>query len=173
MSKIEIRHAEPGDHAAAWEVHMQPKVVAGTLQMPFPSEALWKERLEKPPEGLTPLVALVDGKVVGFLGLHASTNARRRHVASLGMAVHDDWHSQGVGTALMNAALDLADNWLNLTRLELIVFVDNEPAIALYKKCGFEIEGTHKAYAFRNGEYADTHAMARVRDSGRTRTPLS
>jgi putative acetyltransferase len=41
------------------------------------------------------------------------------------MAVRDDWQGKGVGTALMEAALDLADNWLNLTRIELRVYVDN------------------------------------------------
>jgi putative acetyltransferase len=41
------------------------------------------------------------------------------------MAVRDDWQSRGVGTALMEAALDLADNWLNLTRIELSVYTDN------------------------------------------------
>lgn len=159
---VEVRHVEPGDYAAAREVHGRPRAVWGTLQMPFPSEALWKQRLENPPEGLTLLVALIEGTVVGFLGLHLCTNPRRRHVASLGMAVHDDWQGKGVGNALMEAMLDLADNWLNLTRLELTVFVDNEPAIGLYKKFGFEVEGTHRKYAFRGGEYVDTLAMARV-----------
>ena len=46
------------------------------------------------------------------------------------MAVRDDWQGRGVGTALMEAALDLADNWLNLTRIELEVYTDNAAAIA-------------------------------------------
>jgi putative acetyltransferase len=47
--------------------------------------------------------------------------------------------------------------------LELEVFVDNEPAIRLYKKFGFKIEGTLVEYAFRNGCYVDTYTMARLR----------
>jgi putative acetyltransferase len=78
------------------------------------------------------------------------------------MAVRDDWQGKGVGTALMRAVLDLADNWLNLTRIALHVYVDNAPAIALYRKFGFEIEGTHRRFAFRNGEYVDSYSMARV-----------
>jgi len=79
------------------------------------------------------------------------------------MAVHDTWHAKGVGTTLMKALIDLADNWLNLARLELNVYTDNEPALRLYKKLGFEIEGTQKKYAFRDGSYVDAYAMARVR----------
>ncbi len=79
------------------------------------------------------------------------------------MAVRDDWQGKGVGTALMEAVLDLADNWLNLTRIELSVYTDNAAGDALYKKFGFEIEGTHRRYAFRNGEYTDAYSMARIK----------
>jgi putative acetyltransferase len=63
----------------------------------------------------------------------------------------------------MKALIDLADNWLNLERLELTAYTDNEPALRLYKKLGFEIEGTHRKYAFRDGAYVDSYCMARVR----------
>ena len=79
------------------------------------------------------------------------------------MMVRDDWQGKGIGTALMQAAVDLADKWLNLSRLELNVFFDNEPAIKLYKKFGFQVEGTRIGYAFRDGQYVDTLMMARVR----------
>ena len=86
-----------------------------------------------------------------------------RHVGSIGMAVRDDWQGKGVGTALMEAALDLADNWLNLTRIELRAYVDNAAGIALYEKFGFEVEGTHRRLAFRDGEYIDAYSMARLK----------
>ena len=47
----------------------------------------------------------------------------------------------------------------------MTVFTDNTPAITLYKAFGFEAEGVHKAYAFRDGRYADVVAMARIRKS--------
>jgi putative acetyltransferase len=78
--------------------------------------------------------------------------------------VGDDWQGKGIGTALMRAAIELVGKWLNLTRLELTVFTDNERAIALYRKFGFEIEGTLRKYAFRDGQFADVYTMARVNE---------
>jgi putative acetyltransferase len=79
------------------------------------------------------------------------------------MAVRDDWQGRGVGSALLGAALDLADNWLNLTRIGLTVYVDNSAAAALYKRFGFEIEGTHRRHAFRDGGFVEAYTMARIR----------
>ncbi|HGS4599259.1 TPA: GNAT family N-acetyltransferase, partial [Vibrio cholerae] len=79
-----------------------------------------------------------------------------------GMGVKDDVQGLGVGSALLKTVIDLADNWLNLKRIELTVYVDNERAINLYKKFGFVIEGESKDYAFRNGSYVDVYHMARV-----------
>ncbi len=52
------------------------------------------------------------------------------------------------------------------TRLEQKVFTDNAQALALYRRRGFVVEGTHRAYAFRDGCYADAHSMARLRGIG-------
>jgi putative acetyltransferase len=65
----------------------------------------------------------------------------------------------------MHAGIDLADKWLNLTRLELEVYTDNEAAIQLYKRFGFELEGTLRQDAFRDGQYVDSYKMARLRPS--------
>ena len=161
---IKIRAAEPSDCEAIRETMTQPIAQAQTLQLPYASLETWKKRLAESPAGDHALVAEVDGKVVGNLGLHAAGKSpRTRHVGALGMSVHDAWHRKGVGAALLRAALDLADNWLQYKRLELTVYIDNAAAIALYQKFGFEIEGTLRMYAFRNGEYVDTFAMARLK----------
>jgi putative acetyltransferase len=161
--EIAIRHAEPDDYAALHRISTSPRVVEGTLQLPFQSAETRRKRLAEPPEGSYHLVACINEEVVGSLFLGATTRPRRRHVGEIGMGVRDDWQGKGVGTALMRAALDLADQWLNLARVELTVYTDNAAAIALYTKFGFEIEGTHRAYAFRKGQYVDAHSMARLR----------
>lgn len=157
-----IRHAEPEDHLGIARIYTDTGAAAGTLQVPLTSAQVWKNRLA----GAGPLdrilVAVADGEVVGNLGLHPQANARRAHVAHIGMAVRDDWHGKGVGTALMRNAIDLADNWLNLQRLELTVWTDNTVAQRLYLSQGFVQEGLHRAYALRHGRYTDAIAMARL-----------
>jgi L-phenylalanine/L-methionine N-acetyltransferase len=161
---IIIRHAEPDDYEALHRIFSGPRVIEGTLQLPLPSAQMWRKLLSERPEGVYALVACADGEVVGDLTLETyPTRWRRRHVGEIGMAVRDDRQGKGIGTALMEAALDLADNWPNLTRIELSVYTDNQIGIVLYEKFGFEIEGTHRRYAFRSGEYVDAHSMARVR----------
>jgi putative acetyltransferase len=161
---LTIRRAEPGDFAELARTFEDESAYSGTLQLPFPSQELWRKRLAEPKPNEFLLLALVDGEVAGNAGLMQPNNSpRRSHAMHLGLAVREGFQHRGVGSALMEALVDIADNWLNVTRIELTVFTDNERAIALYRKHGFEVEGTHKAYALRAGKYADTHTMARVR----------
>jgi len=160
---ITIRRAALSDAEAIQATFASPKAMAGTLQVPFPSVEKWRKWLAELPADDFVLVAEIAGEVVGNLGLHpAAKSPRRRHAGGIGMSVRDDWQGRGVGSALLAAALDLADNWLNYTRLELTVYTDNAAAQALYRKFGFDIEGTLRSYAFRNGRFIDAYTMARL-----------
>jgi putative acetyltransferase len=108
------------------------------------------------------LAAVVKDRVVGQLGLDLNSG-RRAHVVRLGMMVHAEYQGRGVGSALMAAAVDLAENWLNISRIELECYTDNVAARALYEKFGFALEGTLHDYAFRAGRYVDAYLMARIR----------
>ncbi len=163
MTDIRVRATEPADMEAISEIMACPGVIGNTLQTPYQSVEWRRERYANLQPGTRSLVAEIDGRVVGNLGLTPEGPDRRRHVASIGMAVHDDVQGQGVGTALMEAMIDLAERWMGITRIELTVYIDNARAIALYKKFGFEIEGTAPRYAFRDGEYVDAYYMARVK----------
>jgi L-phenylalanine/L-methionine N-acetyltransferase len=63
--------------------------------------------------------------------LHWGTRPRTRHMASLGMFVHDAYQERGSGTRLTEALIDAADRWLGLVRVELEVYPDNERAVRL------------------------------------------
>lgn len=165
MSEIAIRATEPEDAEAIHALLRCPGVVRGTLQIPWRPLAYTRERFGSVRSDEHGLVALLDQRVVGHLGLQIVQNPRRRDVGKFGMAVHDDYQGRGVGSALMAAMVDLADNWLGLRRLELEVWADNAPAIRLYKKFGFEVEGTGRQFAYRAGELVDALFMARLKGS--------
>jgi putative acetyltransferase len=162
VSEIEIRAAELSDAEALFDIYNCPKVIAQTLQIPWRSLEMRRERL-KPQPDMHRLVAVIDGRVVGELGLHVYPGPRRRDVGAIGMAVHDDFHNRGVGSALMTAMIELADGWLGLRRIELEVYTDNPGGIHLYEKFGFVIEGTARQFARRAGGFVDAHHMARLR----------
>lgn len=169
MKRVEchIRRAEPDDYPSIYEIFTAPSVYSGTLQLPFPSREQWRERLAQPGDGVYNLVAVVEDRVVGMISLLTNPkNPRRQHAALLGMSVHEQWQGQGVGSALVEAVIDLADNWLDLSRLELEVYTDNERAIRLYERQGFEREGILREYAYRNGQFVDVLYMARLRRRG-------
>ena len=163
---IQIRRPRPDDAAAVAATMGDPDILGGLLQLPHPTEEMWRKRIVDMPVGPTTgelfVVAERGGRVVGNAGVHPLNHVRRRHAAGIGIAVARDAQRQGVGTALMAALVDWADHWANLLRLELTVYTDNEHAIALYRRFGFVIEGTHRAYALRRGVYVDAHCMARL-----------
>lgn len=161
--QIIIRALESDHDVAEWtRIHNQRPVALGTLRILYESESLWRERFAS---GVMTriLVAEIDGRVVGGAGFEVRQN-RSRHVGSFGMGVDVEYQRRGVGSALMAAIIDLADNWYNLRRLELEVYADNAAAVALYKKFGFEVEGLYRKFAYRDGKFVDALAMARLRE---------
>jgi putative acetyltransferase len=153
---------EVGDVPRITEIYNQRYVAAMTLQYPFMTELERGTRFATS-DTQRMLVAEIDDLVVGHGGLTLYTR-RRSHAGSLGMSVDTEYQGRGVGTALLAAIVDLADNWYNIRRLELEVYTDNEAGIRLYQRFGFVIEGTHRSYAFREGRWADAYSMARLRD---------
>jgi putative acetyltransferase len=160
VNGLVIRARRPADAEALADLVNLPGFRFGTMRRPFHSPEEVAEWIEKTPETELHLVAVKGTLLIGQAGLYRFAG-RQSHVAGLGMGVHDAWTGRGVGAALLEALLDSADNWLGIRRMQLTVYVDNAPAIHLYRRFGFEIEGTHRAYALRDGRYVDAHAMAR------------
>lgn len=159
-----IRAPHPDDAEDLHNLYRHPLVARTTLQIPSQTIGSSQRRLARHGPGLFRYVAEAQGRVVGSIGLHKSQNPAAHHVADLGMGVHPDYWRQGIGSRLMEAALDLADNWLNLSRVELEVTIDNPGGIRLYEKFGFQIEGTRRFHTYGDGRWADSHFMARLRD---------
>ena len=101
-----------------------------------------------------------DGRIVGNLGLH-QTHARG--VVSLGMSIVAEARGRGGGRALMDAAMTWVQARPELHKVELEVWPDNERAIALYERFGFEVEGLRRDhYRRRDGSLSSAIIMARL-----------
>jgi putative acetyltransferase len=76
------------------------------------------------------------------------------------MSVRASHRRRGIGRALLEAGIEWARG-IGITRLELYVFADNAPAIALYEALGFQHEGRRKNFVRFADRYVDDLVMAR------------
>jgi putative acetyltransferase len=161
MPDFLIRPVRLEDAGELNELRRQPQVCEFTYALPSERAGDSRRYLE----GLGPndhvFVAEVEGRVVGVAGLHVQTG-KRRHLGEVGLAVHDDFQNRGIGRALLETLLDLADNYLDLHRVELDTWADNARALRLYESLGFVVEGQKREAVFRRGAYLDVVIMGRL-----------
>ena len=109
------------------------------------------------------VIAVSDGKLIGWCDISALDRPVFAHIGTLGIGVLAPYRGHGVGKALMNAVLHKA-RLKGLTRIELTVREKNTSAIALYEKMGFEKEGIHKNAVRIDGKYENHIFMALLFD---------
>lgn len=107
------------------------------------------------------LVSEINNQLVGYLSAHREKFTRMRHSAYIVTGIVKNYTGQGIGTKLF---VEL-ENWCksnDIHRLELTVMCHNLAAVALYKKMGFEIEGTKKHSLCIERQYVDEYYMAKL-----------
>jgi ribosomal protein S18 acetylase RimI-like enzyme len=109
--------------------------------------------------GAPQFVALHGAEVVGWCDITPHRFAGMTHCGSLGMGVLSGFRGRGVGERLITRALGAAKG-AGLERVELEVFASNTPAIRLYEKVGFVVEGVKKKAHKLDGVYDDIVEMA-------------
>jgi ribosomal protein S18 acetylase RimI-like enzyme len=105
------------------------------------------------------LVALDGADVVGWCDIVSRPHQGFEHVGALGMGVAASYRRHGLGEQLLREALRLARD-KRLERIELEVFTSNQAAIALYRKLGFQEEGTKRRARRLDCTYDDVLLMA-------------
>jgi len=157
-------------------VPMQRRHVAGFREVldAVARERRWIAMLEAPSlarvrrfvlgnlkSGAPQFVAVDDGRVVGWCDVTPKTHETLRHSGVLGMGVAASHRGRGVGSALLRATVEAAEA-SGLARIELVVRSDNLPAIALYRRHGFAVEGCLRRYLVVDGAAYDALQMARL-----------
>ncbi len=114
-------------------------------------------------ENSTIFVVEHNGQLIGYLSASGGEFRRIRHSAYIVIGILQAFTGQGIGAQLF-AALDEWAHQKSITRLELTVMTHNQAGLALYRKRGFEIEGTKKHALLVNNQYVDEYYMAKLLD---------
>ena len=112
-------------------------------------------------ETSTILVAEDNEELVGYLFAMGGNPVRVKHAVYLAVGVAESTRGKGTGTRLFSWLEEWAKK-KGIHRLELTVMVHNAAGIALYKKMGFEIEGTKRHSLFIDGKYIDEYYMSKL-----------
>ncbi len=175
MTQITIRKARKEDTAWLAEhirelisepdryIAFEPDEVAGVAKQQC---NILTESLNR--DDMLYLVAEIDGNPAGEIVLQRGTLHAYQHFVTLGITVKKRWRHQGIGRRLMEEALAWAKTNPWLRRIELWVDAENAPAISLYTKCGFQIEGLRQQAVFYNGTFHDELIMALLLPGGKS-----
>lgn len=105
------------------------------------------------------LLAEIDSAIVGNISFGAGKRQRIRHTGEFGITVARSAWGLGIGGHLLAALIQWARSGGIVRKINLFVRVDNVPAIHLYKKYGFQIEGTQTREFYIRGEFIDVYLM--------------
>ncbi|MEN1968487.1 GNAT family N-acetyltransferase [Lentibacillus sp. N15] len=107
------------------------------------------------------LVAEEKGELAGYCLAMGGKANRIQHSAYIVIGILEAHHGKGIGTAFFTTVEHWAKSQ-DLRRLELTVTVENEAAIGLYKKAGFDVEGVKKDSLLIGGVFKDEYYMAKL-----------
>lgn len=115
------------------------------------------EEYQKAPRSIL-LVAEVDDQLIGLANVSALDQSRQSHVAEVGVALIQEYWGYGVGSILVEETIRFArESGIEVLTLEVVT--ENERAIGLYKKYGFELTGTLSKRLKVEFVYYDTQIM--------------
>lgn len=147
LSALTIRPMTPADipevarvHRAAWcdayRAQFPPEKLAAFSQQEF--EQRWTRAFDTPSRKFC---CVVEGEILGVLSVMLDDDRRGAEILALYIA--PEWQGQRCGSALMRHALSVFGSE-KIAQARLWVVDDNAPAIAFYRRWGFESDGEEK-----------------------------
>ena len=111
------------------------------------------------------LLAFLNDKIAGIVNITADQRKRVRHIGDLFIVIGKRYWNNGLGSLLLEEAIEWAQASGVLRRLQLTVQTRNQAAIHLYQKHGFIIEGRQERGAYiEEGEFIDVYLMGKLID---------
>lgn len=111
------------------------------------------------------LLALLNDEIAGILTITADQRSRVRHIGDLFIVIEKRYWNNGLGSFLLEEAIEWAQASGVLRRLQLTVQTRNQAAVHLYQKMGFAIEGQHERGAYiEEGTFIDVYSMGKLID---------
>lgn len=107
------------------------------------------------------LIAFVDSNLAGTLSFATGRRPRTRHTGELAVSVLQSFWGLGVASALIDSLLEWARETGFIKKINLRVRTDNQRAIILYERKGFQIEGRVSKELLVDGVYYDNLLMGR------------
>jgi diamine N-acetyltransferase len=91
----------------------------------------------------------IENEVIGYVRLNNIDFLNRR--VEVGIDISEKFRGLGYGKKSYNALINYCFSYLNIRKIYLYVFEDNEKALSVYKSCGFEVEAVLKEHIYRKG----------------------
>jgi RimJ/RimL family protein N-acetyltransferase len=107
------------------------------------------------------LVADTGGELAGYVEARGGSFRRNRPTAHVVIGIRQSYAGRGLGGRLLTE-LEAWARAHGIHRLELTVMTHNERAVALYRKTGYEVEGTRREALVVDGRPVDELWMAKL-----------
>lgn len=158
MCKIEIEKYNKNYVSDLNYIRCSPEVLPHILADYNESEQKTEKFFSENKDTLT-FIIKADGIVSGYLRLTPMKESRRKHILKLSIATLPQKQGLHLGTRLMEHAIEYVKKWTYYSQIQLTVIADNQKAINLYRKFGFEVVGTLKQDTLVNGHLKDVNVM--------------
>lgn len=169
--EIMIREAIPSDAKEILAFSKQtgeetPYLVYGPegLELSEAFETMYLEGLLEKENEIMLIATINNEELIGLASVGSNDKPKTRHVGEVGVTVAKEFWGFGIGTVLMEEVEQWARESGVIRRLELTVHAENERAIRLYEKMGYQKEGKLTRALYIDGEFADAYLMSHLID---------
>jgi len=107
----------------------------------------------------TMVLAVLGNEIIGIGTISSNQKTKGKHVGTLGIVIDQKQCKSGIGKAMMKELIDWSKGNNITKKISLVTAQENQEAMVLYEKCGFEVEGILKNEIFIDGKFSHLVSM--------------